>query len=204
MRLPGRAGIDHQGVFQLRQKTLFQIAGLFAAFTSTSLGSVLVTNSTGFTNTVTLSALGGTFESSPFTDSNGNTATLVGFSDFLFGTSPATFTVTFAQPVTEAGLTLQAPVGATFGSFVLSNGDSTAAPPCTLQPGFTCFAGVIDATPFTSFSIAVNSNNPISAGFIEDFRYTPAAAVPEAGQLALVAPLLIGVLAALKLKKRVN
>jgi hypothetical protein len=91
----------------MRHKTLFQIAALFFAFSIASYGSaILVTDSTGFAVTVTLSTLGGPFEVSPFTDSNGNKASLVGLDgqNFVFGTSPVTFAVVFAQPVTQAVL----------------------------------------------------------------------------------------------------
>jgi len=189
----------------MKLRTLVCIAGLFAACSSVSYGSaMLVTDSTGFTNVVTLIVPGGAFETSPFTDPAGNTASLLLGAGQPFVVGSDTFTVTFAHPVARAGFDVLAPVGSTEGPFQLSNGDATAASSCPISsPNFTCFLGVIDTTAFTSFSITISTDLVISPAEILDFRYTPVATtVPEPGTLAVIAPLMIAALAALRLKKR--
>ena len=163
-------------------------------FSSLSYGDAIpVSDSTGFTNVVDLFG-----QTSPYTDPDGNTASVLSGS-FRIAFNSDSLTVTFAQPVTRAGVTLGVPVAVAIGSFQLSNGDSTPASDCVRPSGFMCFVGVIDSTPFTSFTLDVASvpNQVFSAVDILDFRYTPAsAAVPETGTATLLAPLLIAGLAA--------
>ena len=182
--------------------TLACTAGLLVAVGSAYGTAVLTTNPTGFTNKVNLFP----FHSSPFTDANGNTASLGGRSVFQFaGDDPAIFTVTFKHPVVKAGFDLEDVLGSNQGPFQLSNGDSTATSSCPSQPPFTCFLGVTDNVPFTSFSILLTPGPPGLSSFnaITDFRYTPASVVtPEPASWALMAPGLIAGFAALRLKRR--
>jgi hypothetical protein len=181
--------------------TLACAAGLFAALGSVSYaGAVLTTDPTGFTNEVSLIS-----QFSPFTDPNGNTATMVNLPGAEFGVAPdstATFMVEFAHPVVKAGFDIVTATTTNQGPFQLSNGDSTASSSCSFPPGL-CFLGVTDTTPFTSFSIVVTGGPGLvtSTNFILDFRYTPAS-VPEPAAGTLVAPLLIAGFAAWRLKKR--
>src|SRR5215469_5856756 len=104
--------------------TLACTAGLLVAAGSAYGNAVLTTNPSGFTNEVNLFPFQ---NSSPFTDANGNTATLGSLGSFqLGGPSTPIFTVTFAHPVVAAGFDMEDVLGSTQGPFQLSNGDSTA------------------------------------------------------------------------------
>lgn len=183
--------------------TLAFATGLFIASGTVVYGSaVLTSDPSSFTNDVDL-----TSQVSPFTDANGNTATIVNAPGDTFAVGDGqsvTFTVTFAQPVVEAGFDMSIPDGTSQGPFQLSNGDSTGSSSCAAAPPFLCFVGVTDTTPFTSFSIVISvPAEPLpSLTEILDFRYTPASSAPEPVNGTLVAPLLIAGFAAWRLKRR--
>lgn len=181
----------------MKPLTLARTAAVFAMLCGPSYATaVLVTDPTGFTNEVQLFP-----NSSPFTDSAGNTA--VSSNGFFSGDT--TLTITFAHPVSAAGIDVADGVGFTLGPFTLSNGDSTGPSSCPAAPPFSCFFGVMDTTSFDSLSVTVTGNsNPLgSTDFINDFRYTPASLpTPEPAGLSLSIPLAIIGLAAWRLRKQ--
>ncbi len=158
------------------------LLGCFALSGAATQAATLIT--TPFSPTVVSFPTSGIL---PWTDPHGNDFT--GDGGFgnnpgeLFMFLPATLDITFANPVTQFGLSIGqngGNPGPSINSVSFSNGDSFNVVTALTAGGFV---GWSSATPFTSVSIDFTGQG--SPNFT-DFRFT-AAEVPEPGSLLLLA-----------------
>ena len=181
-----------------------------ASVVSVSHAATILPNGLGLTVDTFPSTIAGT----SFTDAMGNVLT-VGSSFFVSGGvwfGSGDLTATFVSPVTAVGFTFVnlcsnctppvIPNFTLFDSVTLSNGDSYNIPTGIAggqEAPSSQFFGVSSATGFTT---ATFHENPFSSFAISDFRFGSAEVVPEPAAFDLIAPALLAIFGALKLRAR--